>query len=551
MSNYITDYYTKIVNKEVLVNDLVKKQYDILANASEKNTGEFHFDEEVATKHINFMEFFCKQSQGQMGAPIKFEPFQLAALAAVYGFVDDNKLRQYREINWFMGRKNGKTTTTSCVSLDHLCNDGEGAPEAYFLATKMDQAKKGWDEAVRMRKHSPALRKHIKKRASDLYMPLNEGIIKPLASDVKKLDSYNASLVVIDELGAITNRSLYDDMKQSQSSRAQPLLFCISTNNFIRDGIFDAQVAYGKGVLNGTIQDKRFLFLFYALEKKEQWLDPKYWIMANPGLGTIKNAKILEENVNKARNDRQFRPTVMVKDFNVNENPNAAWLEYEEALNEKKLDMDYLYNSYAIGGADLSATTDLTCGTLLIMKPNDPQIYVIQHYFIPESRVEEIEKSDTPEGPDRLWAEQGWLTICGGTQVNYHDVTEWFYSVCKTNKISPLWSGYDRALAGYWVEEMENYGFTMEKIAQGAFTWTYPFKMLKGEFKAHNVVYDKNPITLWCLTNTAVKSANSQGIESQMPIKLKSNRRIDGTVSLLNAYTCMKNHEEEYLSLIK
>lgn len=268
MSNYITDYYTKIVNKEVLVNDLVKKQYDILANASEKNTGEFHFDEEVATKHINFMEFFCKQSQGQMGAPIKFEPFQLAALAAVYGFVDDNKLRQYREINWFMGRKNGKTTTTSCVSLDHLCNDGEGAPEAYFLATKMDQAKKGWDESVRMRKHSPALRKHIKKRASDLYMPLNEGIIKPLASDVKKLDSYNASLVVIDELGAITNRSLYDDMKQSQSSRAQPLLFCISTNNFIRDGIFDAQVAYGKGVLNGTIQDKRFLFLFYALEKK-------------------------------------------------------------------------------------------------------------------------------------------------------------------------------------------------------------------------------------------------------------------------------------------
>lgn len=551
MSNYITDYYTKIVNKEVLVNDLVKKQYDILANASEKNTGEFHYDEEVAAKHINFMEFFCKQSQGQMGAPIKFEPFQLAALASVYGFVDDNALRQYREINWFMGRKNGKTTTTSCVSLDHLCNDGEGAPEAYFLATKMDQAKKGWDEAVRMRKHSPALRKHIKKRASDLYMPLNEGIIKPLASDVKKLDSYNASLVVIDELGAITNRSLYDDMKQSQSSRDQPLLFCISTNNFIRDGIFDAQVAYGKGVLNGTIQDKRFLFLFYALEKKEQWLDPKYWIMANPGLGTIKNAKILEENVNKARNDRQFRPTVMVKDFNVNENPNAAWLEYEEALNEKKLDMDYLYNSYAIGGADLSATTDLTCGTLLIMKPNDPQIYVIQHYFIPESRVEEIEKSDTPEAPYRLWAEQGWLTICGGTQVNYHDVTEWFYSVCKTNKISPLWSGYDRALAGYWVEEMENYGFTMEKIAQGAFTWTYPFKMLKGEFKAHNIVYDKNPITLWCLTNTAVKSANSQGIESQMPIKLKSNRRIDGTVSLLNAYTCMKNHEEEYLSLIK
>ena len=551
MSNFITDYYTMIVNKEVLVNDLIKKQYDILANATEKNTGEFHFDEDIANKHIDFMEIFCKQSQGEMGASIRFEPFQKAALSSIYGFVDDNDLRQYREINWFMGRKNGKTTITACVSLDHLCNDGEGASEGYFLATKMDQAKKGWDEAVRMRKHSPSLRKHIKKRASDLYMPINEGIIKPLASDVKKLDSYNASLVVIDELGAITNRTIYDDMKQSQSSRRQPLLFCISTNNFVRGGIFDAQVKYGEGVLNGTIKDNRFLFLYYKLMKNDQWLNPKFWIMANPGLGTIKSEKTLAENVNKAKNDRSFMPTVKVKDFNLTENPNASWLEYDEALSEEKLDMEYLKGSYAIGGADLSATTDLTCGTLLIMKPNDTNKYVIQHYFIPESRVTEVEKADVTEAPYRQWAEQGWLTICGGTQVDFHDVTVWFYNTCKKYNIRTLWTGYDRALAGYWVEEMENYGFTMEKIAQGAFTWTYPFKMLKGEFKAHQVIYDKNPITLFCLTNTAVKSANSQGIESQMPIKLKSNRRIDGTVSLLNAYTCMKNHEEEYLALIK
>ena len=106
MSNAITEYYTKIVNGEILANDMIKKQYDILANAIEQ-PGRFHYDNDIAMKHISFMQKFCKQSQGKMGAPIVFEPFQLAALSAIYGFVDDDNYRQFQECNWFMGRKNG------------------------------------------------------------------------------------------------------------------------------------------------------------------------------------------------------------------------------------------------------------------------------------------------------------------------------------------------------------------------------------------------------------------------------------------------------------
>ena len=71
MSNPITDYYAQMVNGEVLVNDAVKKQYEILANAVEQ-PGRFHYDQAIADKHISFMEKFCKQSQGNMGAPITF-----------------------------------------------------------------------------------------------------------------------------------------------------------------------------------------------------------------------------------------------------------------------------------------------------------------------------------------------------------------------------------------------------------------------------------------------------------------------------------------------
>lgn len=548
--SYIIDYYTQIQDGKILAPDSVKRQYEILARNAE-HPGKYHLDLDISGRHIDFIEKFCRQSQGVMGEPLKLELFQKAHLEAAFGFVDDNSIRQYTEADIFEGRKNGKTTELAAVSLDLLCNDGEGAPEIYFIATKIDQAKKGFDEAERMRKHSPFLSKHLRKRASDIYFPKNEGIIKPLASDIKKLDSYNSSGIIIDELGAITNRRIYDDMKQSTSSRRQPLLFCISTNNFVRNGIYDDQVRYGEGVLNGTIEDEHFLFIHYHLEDRDQWDKKKYWILANPGIGTIKKEKTLEDFVKKAKQDPGFKPTVMVKDFNMTENAAVKWLDYTDALNETKIDIERLKSSYAVGGCDLSSTTDLTCATLLIEKPADPNIYVLQKYFLPESRLEEIEKKAVPEAPYRKWAEDGWLHICEGTRVNYHDVSMWFYKKVQENNIRPLWIGYDRALAGYWVEEMENLGFEMEKIAQGAFTWTYPMKRLAAEFHEHRIVYDKNPILLWNLMNTVKKSKNEDGIESCMPVKDTKEGRIDGTVSLLNAYTSYCKHEDEYKRYIK
>lgn len=547
--SYITDYLHRI-ESGLQVPEIVRREYERLADDIE-HPKRWHLDESVAGRHIDFIEKFCKQSQGKMGQPLKLEPFQKAFLEATFGFVDDNGMRRFKEVMLLCGRKNGKTTLTAAVSLDLLCNDREGAPEVYFIATKMDQARKGFDEAERMRKHSPFLSKHLMKRASDIYFPMNEGIIKPLASDVKKLDSYNSSGVIIDELGAITNRRIYDDMKQSTSSRQQPLLFCISSNNFVRGGIYDDQVKYGTSVVEGDIPDDRMLFLHYKLDKREQWTEPKYWVMANPGLGPIKKKETLAELVEKAKNDTAFRPTVLVKDFNLTETSTSRWLEYNDAFNDTRVDMDYLSSSYSVGGCDLSATTDLTCATVLIKKPDDPNTYVLQQYFLPRARVEEVKEQDVTEAPYEEWERQGWLTVCEGEAINYHEVTEWFIHMVKDYNIRPLWVGYDRSLAGYWQEEMASVGFSMEKIAQGAYTWSYPMKQLAAEFREHKIIYNFNPVLLWCLINTAVKSKNSEGIESIMPVKAQWNRRIDGMVSLLNAYTCMKNHEDEYIGYIK
>jgi len=191
---------------------------------------------------------------------------------------------------------------------------------------------------------------------------------------------------------------------------------------------------------------------------------------------------------------------------------------------------EYLNKTYAIGGCDLSATTDLTCATLLIKRPKDPKFYVLQQYFLPKSRVEQIETQGRKEAPYRLWAKQGHLTLCDTATVDYNAVTEWFVKMVQERDIRPLWVCYDAALSGYWVPQMTDYGFDMERIRQGPVTWTYPMKRMKGLFEDGLIVYQNNPMLRWCLSNTAAKASNQRGIDSVQPEKITANRRIDGMV---------------------
>lgn len=514
----------------------------------------FYFDEDEGLRHIEFIERFCKHSKGKFaGTSVKLELFQKAKIQLAFGWKRMDDLRRFHEIVDVRGRKCGKSTETAAVEWDMLLNDHEGGPEIYCTANKKDQANLIYSECVNMRQQSPELFAVSHKRQSDIYTPFNMGFIKCLASDTSTMDGLNPSFFSLDEFHAAKTSALYDVMVQGQSMRDNPLAWLISTNGFVREGFFDQKYSYCSQVAMWVpgFEDYSTLPLLYELDDRNTWDDPDHWSEANPGLGKIKKLSTLRENVEKAKRDRGFLPTVMTKDFNLPENGFTGWLTYDEAFNDSVVGMDYLSHSYAVGGCDLSATTDLTCATLLIRKPEDKRIHFLQHYFLPEKRIEAIDTSDKKEAPYRKWAEAGFLTICEGATVNFHDVTEWFLHMVNTYDIRPLWIGYDAALSGYWREEMESFGFEMAKIRQGPYTWTYPMKAMHGLFRDHLISYEANPMLLWCLLNTGVKALNKDGIESIQPVKVSSVKRIDGMVSALNAFTCYQDHESEYMSYLR
>ncbi len=548
MSNLET-YALAVLDGRILAGEKIKREYEKLLDDLHSQS-RWHFDEDRATRPIKFIEQFCKQSQGKIGAKLKLELYQKAMLEAAYGFVDDDDLRRYQEVLNIIARKNGKTTLLSAIQLYMLVADKEGAPECYQIATARDQASKGFTECVNMVRQSDAIGKHVRKRQTDLYCDVNMGFIKALASNTNSLDGLNGHCIVIDELAAIKNRDIYDLMKQSMSARLQPMLWCITTNGFVRDSIYDSQYDYATAVLNGSISDERFLPIIYELDKREEWTDPKAWVKANPGLGTVKGEEFLKNCVEKAKSDDTFLPTVLVKDFNLKENAEAAWLSWDELANDEKIPED-LGLRYGIGGMDAADSIDLNSAKLIGMKPGDPRVYVYSMYWIPQSKLDQTKDRHHPDdAPYELWMNRGLIRVEPGNKVNKRVFLEWFLEMRDVHDIYPLYIGYDPwhiddSLLAQFQQEFGR--GVMIPVRQGTATLSAPMKDLKADFQAHNIVYDANPIDRWCFANTYVKTDINGNIQ---PNKGSSQtKRIDGTASLLDAYVVLSDKKEEYLSL--
>ena len=419
----------------------------------------------------------------------------------------------------------------------------------------LDQAKIGFEYSYKMVKQSPVLRKHIRKRMSDLYFAQNMGIIKPLASNSNSLDGLNAHGVTIDELSAIKNRDIYDLMKQSMSARQQPLLFCITTNGFVRDGIFDSQYEYACNVLDGKVKDDKFLPFIYELDSKDEWDKEDCWIKANPGLGTIKSVDFLRECVAKAKNDPAFKPTVMVKDFNMKENSSSTWLNWDEINNQEEFDFRELGFRYGVGGFDASETTDLTAAKVLCMRPGDNKIYVKSMYWIPEEVLSQMDadgnRRERDNVPYLLWEKQGLLRTTPGNKINKHCILEWFMEIRDKDDVYVPWIGFDPwhiedALLNEFVAEFGRE--SMIKVRQGVQTLSYPMKSLKGDLAAKKIVFNKNPIDMWNLSNLEIRTDINGNIQ---PVKGKDNRkRIDGAMALIDAYIVLYDKMDEYSNLI-
>lgn len=446
--NPILEYWNKIERGDIRVCRKTYLWYKYLADWV-NDPGEYFYSSKRANHILEFAENYCRLSKGAgAGKLVRLELWEKALLAAVFGFIDINGNRACREALLIVAKKNGKSLLASIVGLYLLIGDGEPGPEVYSVATKKDQAKIIWNESKRMVRKSPALLRRIKPLVAELSSELfNDGTFKPLASDSDTLDGLNVHGALMDEIHQWKNgRAMYDIIADGVAVRNQPLIFITSTAGTIREDIYDQKYDEAERVINGLFDDNgykdiHFFPFVYELDNRKQWTDRSCWIMANPGLGTIKKESTLHAKVEKAKENHDLIKNLVCKEFNIRETSTEAWLTFEQIDNKATFDIKKLAPKYGIGGCDLSSTTDLTNATIIFMVPDDNNIYVLQMYWLPEDLLEKRVRED--KIPYDQWKEKGFLRTCPGNRVHYKYVKEWYEEVQNEMDIYLYKCGYD------------------------------------------------------------------------------------------------------------
>ena len=556
----ILEYYDRIKSGDEVVSRKVARVYRKLAEDLSGSVGAdgtvYHYSHSRANHILEFAENYCRHSKGKLGGQlVVLELWEKAMLAAMFGFIDDEGRRRYREIILIVAKKNGKSLIGSIVGLYLQVGDGEPGAEVYAVATKKDQAKIIWGEAKRMVNKSPELRRIIKPLVGEMDCAANESVFKPLASDTDTLDGLNVHGALMDEVHQWRDGvALYDIIADGTTAREQPMVLITSTAGVVREDIYDNKYEYAEKVILGYddpdagIVDDHFLPFIYELDSREEWEKEECWKKANPGLGTIKNIRQLRDKVARAKQEPSLQRNLLCKEFNIRETAGGSWLSFDDLNNETLFDVRELKPRYGVGGADLSSTDDLTAACVIFMLPGFPEIYVIPMFWIPENSVERHIRTDKIRYD--IWIEKGWVRTCPGNKINPDVVWEWFVEIQEEYDIYLNIVGYDSWSAEMWANKMkQTFGEkTMHPVIQGKKTLSNPMKMLAKDFEAHRIIYNNNGLLKWCIANTSVdedKNGNIQPIKSRRPTQ-----RIDGLAALLDAYTVLQDNLDDYLSVI-
>ena len=561
-------YLLDVQSGKIVACKRIKQLAEMMLPRFEGGYKRWHFDIDRAERPCTFIEDYCMLPSGKLGVPFELEPFQKACIQLMFGFVDDDGYRQFHNVLWVIGRKNGKSSLSAALCLYMLIADGEGAPQIYCAANSRPQASLAYGAVNKMVKQSKTLSKRLHKgtvveRDEDgIINDANFGYITTISSQTRKLDGLDVHFALFDELAACVNRDQYDLLDEGMASRDQPMMLCITTNGFERGNIFDDRYDYATGILDGKIDDDRWLPIIFELDSRSQWKDEQYWPMANPGLGPIKKVEALRKHVNEAKQNPAKLPSVLTKDFNLPENRAVAWLTFEEAVNTEPMPFPIEENPgkpegekfrYGIAGFDASDTTDLSAACMLMMRPNDDKIYKISMYWLPKDSLRDDGlRSERDNVPYKLWEKQGLIRLVDGNKVPKHVFIDWLEEVKREYDIWTYALGYDSwRMYGTDAEMLEQYvgKSNAEVIIQGPKTFSDPMKQLKADYKSKRIVNGNNPIDAWCRMNTSVIEDVNENIR---PVKVdkKAQNRIDGFMCELDAYITLLRHREGYEAII-
>ena len=561
-NNYIFAYYQQIKDGTVLVGRYIRALYEYLIKGLEEKS--FFYDAKKANRAIEWIESHCFHTEGPMApGALRLELWQKALIATIFGIVDASGSRQFREVLLVVSRKQGKSILASAIANYTFRVDGGFGTRVFCIAPKLEQADIIYNTTWAMIQLDPEYQRekeiasekdlHNKKvnddsmlprhRQSDLAIPGTNSTVKKIAFSAKKSDGFNPSLTICDEIASWEgDKGLkqYEVMKSAMGARPEGLLISCTTSGYINDGIFDELMKRSTRFLMGDSKERRLLPVLYMIDDVDKWNDINELRKSNPNLGISVSVDYLLEEIAIAEGSLSKRAEFLTKYCNIKQNSSLAWLPAQtvEKASGAPLSLEDFRDSYAVGGIDLSQTTDLTAATLVIEKGGE--LYVFAQFFLPAEKIDDATARDGI--PYQVYIQRGLLTPSGDNFVDYNDVSAWFKRLIEQFQIYPLKVGYDRYSSQYLVQDLRAYGFHMDDVYQGENL--YPvIRETEGLLADGRIHIGDNDLLKIHLLNSAIKMSTERGRGKL--VKINPSLHIDGTAALLDAMTVRQKYYGE------
>lgn len=542
--NAVLAYYQGITDGSIVVGKWIRMLYELIIDGLEKKR--WFFDQRKANNAIRFIERFCHHNKGALAPQhLKLSLWERAGISLIFGIVDAEGVRQFKEIMWLVGRKQGKSLIASGIGNYVAYVDGEFGSEIYYLAPKLDQADLCFSAFQFNVDHEPDLAKRTKStKYRGLYIQENNTFVKKLPFTDRKSDGYNPMLYVADEIASWPgDRGLkqWEVMVSGTGARKEPIGLAISSAGYENDGIFDELIKRGTAFLNGNSREEHLLPLLYMVDDPDKWDDINELRKSLPGLGESVSVKFILDEINIAHESLSKAREFKVKYANLKQNSSMAAFSVQDlrkVFGHNKTLEDFRH-SYALGGIDLSLAVDLTAAVIVIEKDGISWFDVM--FFMPENKVAEATARDGL--PYDIYRQRGLLTVCGENTVDYHAVEDWFLKLEKEYEILPLKVGYDRYSAAYLIQDMQKDGFDMESVSQGS-NLTGVLIDMEGMIKDGRLrCINDNDLMKVHLLDAAFKFED--GTNRRRLIKVTNKAHIDGVAALSDAICMRHNYYEE------
>ena len=520
------------------------------------NEKAFFYDSKKAYAAIDWIEEHAFHTEGKL-APgrLKLELWQKAFLSCLYGILDEDGNRQFREIVLIVARKNGKSLFAAAIGkYEWQVNGGYGS-RVFVVAPKLDQADIVYNniwlitqldpEWQQLKEYSSELDAQHRKvhddselarhRQTDLYLPAINGQVKKIAFSAKKSDGFNPSLCICDEIASWEGDAglkQYEVMKSAMGARTEPIMLSCSTAGYVNDSIYDELVKRATRMLMGESKERRLLPMLYMIDDVDAWNDINELQKSNPNLNVSVSVDYLLEEIAIAEGSLSKKGEFLCKYCNIKQNSSLAWLEASvvERASGSHLSLDDFRGSYCVAGLDLSQTTDLTSACVVIEK--DGELYVFSKFWLPNEKIEDAITRDNL--PYNIYIQRGLLETSGDNFIDYHDCFNWFRELVEEYEILPLMVGYDRYSAQYLIQDMKMYGFQVDDVYQGDNLWVV-LQEIEGLLKDGKVHIGDNDLLKIHMLNSAIKMSIQRGRGKL--VKINASAHIDGMAALADAFT--------------